>query len=400
VTQALKHTPGAYPLFDPGGINAQKTVNTVKVIMTEGMHDIAIITLRGVPLDVPELQPGTPVQMPYGWFPLDTEMFYGYIDHVENHYDRAIPTGVNYEDVVCVGVSYALKDPFVGAWSNVQCSTLVKLVAQKYFLSTVVEDDDVQWPSITSPGDSAWCFLTALAAKVGYSLAVNKSQIRFTSVDLGMKRYWTGMPVFHSRNTVVNFGDQSISRFNSVQGETFPIAGHTKAVRSINGMDRNGNIVGWADDGSSLPSQLGRNTVYPFFGQQVSDQVVTSQSHAQAILAGMTQANRFNYQATATLAGLTTVKQGMPIVLQGIDSNQDGMWWVHEVTHKISTDGYSMDTCLGRDSLGDSGHRPTQGTAVGYTPNNPYTYTVTNVPATRMINKRWRAATASNVDIC
>jgi len=144
---------------------------------------------------------------------------------------------------------------------------------------------------------------------------------------------------------------------------------------------------------------MGYNSVYPFFGQQISDQVVTSQYHAQAILSGLTQKNRFHYQATATLSGLTTVRQGMPIVITGIDTNQDGMWWVQEVTHKIGSEGYSMDVCLGRDSLGDSGQRPVHGTAVAYTPKNPFAYAITNAPATRLLNRRWRAATQSNVDV-
>jgi hypothetical protein len=392
-------TPGAYPIFDPGGINAQKTVNRARVMMSESMHDTAIITLRNEPLDVPELQPGTPVVMQYGWHPVDVDTFYGYIDHVENHYDRALSSGVTYEDVVCMGVSYALKDPYVGSWINVKASTLVRQVAQKYFLSTVVEDEDALWPSIVSPGDTAWCFLTQLANKVGYSLACNKSQIRFTSADLGLRRYWSGMPVFQSRNAAVTYLEQSISRFTALQGEALPIAGHQKAIRSVTGLNPQGQIVGAVDDGSSLPSQLGYSSIYPFFGQQISDQVVTSQAHAQAVLTGMTQANRFNYQATATLSGLTSVRQGMPILLQGIDKNQDGMWWVQEVTHKILSEGYSMDVCIGRDSLGDSGQRPVQGTAVAYTPQNPFSYSIINAPVTQMIGKRWRAATVSNVDV-
>ena len=153
-------TPGAYPIFDPGGISAQKIVNRAKVIMTESMHDTAILTLRNEPLDVPELQPGTPVTMQYGYFPLDVDTFYGYIDHVENHYERHISTGVTYEDVVCMGVSYSMKDPLERSWSNVQASTLVQKVAQQYFLSSVVEDDDAYWPPswrrVSRPGPSSF----------------------------------------------------------------------------------------------------------------------------------------------------------------------------------------------------------------------------------------------------
>ena len=94
------------------------------------------------------------------------------------------------------------------------------------------------------------------------------------------------------------------------------------------------------------------------------------------------------------------VKQGKPIIIKGIDSNQDGVWWVQEVTHKILSQGYSMDVSLGRDSLGDNGLRPVQQTKVAYTPNNPFSYSISNLPETKLINNRWRAAYQFNVDIC
>jgi len=389
----------AYPIFDPGGIKAQKQVNRVKVMMTEGMHDTAVITLRGEEQNKPELQPGTPVKMQYGWASVDMDYFYGYIDHIETHYNWSIPDALEYEDVVCLGVSYGMKDPFVGTWTNVPASSIAQFIAAKFFLATLIEQGDYRWPSLGSPGSSAWSYLNQLANMNGYSLACNQSLLRFTSIDTSMKQNWPSMPVFRTRNSAQDFALQSISRFQVLQGDALPLETQTKAVRQINGVDlRTGKIVGAIDDASALNQNLlGRTAVYPFFGEQVSDVVVTSQGHAQAALAGMTQCNRFTYQATATLSGLTSVKQGMPIILTGIDSNQDGMWWVQEVTHKILSQGYSMDVCLGRDSLGDSGKRPIQGTTVAYQPNNPFVYAMTNTPATVLVNNRWRAANQFNV---
>lgn len=390
---------GAYPIFDPAGIKAQKTVNQVKVMMGEGMHDTAVITLRSESLARPELQPGTPMQMHYGWASLDMDWFYGYVDHTETHYDRAYPEGSTYEDVVCLGVSYALKDPIVGSWTNVPTSSLVQQVAQQYFLATVIETENYLWPQMASPGMSAWVWLKQLASKTGYSLACNKSLLRYVSIDTAMKQYGAGMPMFKSRNIAPNYFDQSISRFQVVQGEALPLAGHTKAVRRISGINlRTGATINATADTSNL-NTLGSNSVYPFFGQQISDVVVSDQGHAQAVLSGMTQCNRFAYQATATLSGLTSVKQGMPIIISGIDVNQDGVWWVQEVTHKFKSEGYSMDVCLGRDSLGDSGVRPVQTTAMAYTPGNPFTYAATNNPPTVLINNHWRAANQFNVSI-
>lgn len=388
----------AFPIFDPGGIASKKTVSTVKVMMTEGMHDTAIITLRSEATEAPDLQPGTPVCMQYGWNPADTDWFYGYVDHIETRYDKSLPDQSNFEDVVCLGASYALKDPFIGAWTNIQASALAQQISAYYFLGSLIENDDYSWPQLSNPGVSAWAFLNQLATKNGYSLAVNKTLLRFLSVDVALRCYGPFMPVFKTRNTAASLVQQGVSSFQAVTGESFTMARSNKAVRTIAGLDLNsGQIVGATNTGTQ--TILGNEAVYPFFSQQVSDTVVNSQGTAQSTLRGMAEYNRFSYRATATLTGMTTVKQGTPIVLNGIDSNNDGTWWVMDVTHKISSVGYSMDVCLGRDSKGDSGMRPIQGTTVAFSPMNPLSYAVINAPPTKLVNNRWRAANQFNVNV-
>jgi phage protein D len=371
-----------------------------KVIQTEGMHDTAIITLRDEATEAPELQPGTPMMMPYGYSPIDMGTFYGYVDHLQSHYERLIPDGSTYEDVVCMGVSYALKDPFVGSWTNVPASAVVQRIAQRYMLSLLVDTGDYAWPQLSSPGSSAWSYIGQLAQKIGYTFSCNKSLLRFVSIETSMRQHWVNMPVFKSRNAAPDPSQQSIIRFNSMQAETLPINGSNKAVRQVSGMDlRTGKIIGASDDGRGITTKLGATAVYPFFTKQISDTVVSSQGSAQATLAGMTEANRWSYRASATLNGLTTVVQGMPIVIMGIDSNNDGVWWCQEVCHKIESQGYSMDVVLGRDSIGDNGVRPIQATGVAYAKGNPFPYSSTNAPKTILVKNRWRAATSFQVNV-
>lgn len=389
--------PWGVAIFDPAGINATRTTVSVMVLQSEGMHDTAIITLRGESLSAPELQPGTPVMLTYGYKPSDLETFYGYIDHTAPHYDRSIPDNSEYEDIVCLGESWVMKDPYVGAWSSVKASALVGQIVAKYQLASLIENDDYTWPQLACQGDSAWSFLISLAKKLGYSLSCNKNLVRFVSITAAMTQHWGTMPVFKSRNAAPLTSQQGITRFQSVNGESLNLPGHTKSARSINGLDINtGQVVGAYDDGTSM-STLGTTRRYPFFMQQISDTVVNSQGSAVATLAGMTERNRFQYQACATLTGLTSVKQGMPIVLLGLDNNESGVWWVQEVKHKIKTTGYSMDVSLGRDSLGDSGLRPTGANAVAYSASNPFAYAIHSAPNSVLIRGRWRSASQYNV---
>lgn len=212
----------AYPIFDPAGRKAVKQTSRVKVMMSDAMHDTAVITLRGVSQNVPELQPGTPVQMQYGWANLDLDYFYGYVDHVETCYHWSIPDASEFEDVVCLGVSYALKDPFVGAWSNAPASSVAQMIANQYYLSSVIEPGDFVWSQLASPGESAWTYLKLLAKKIGYTLAVNESTLRFISVDTATSQYWPSMPMFRTRNSASEFAFQSISAFHVVQAMPCP----------------------------------------------------------------------------------------------------------------------------------------------------------------------------------
>jgi hypothetical protein len=277
----------------------------------------------------------------------------------------------------------------------------VEQIASQYFLASVVQDDDPIWPQLSCTGDSAWSYLTQLSAKTGYSLACNKTRIRFVSVDLSMQRYWSTMPIFVSRNAAPNGLQQTMSVFHSLTGESnSSYAGGTKAVRNIGGLDlRTGQIFSANNDATnSIP--LGRDQNYPFFGQQISDTVVVNQGAAQATLQGIADSNRWVYQAIATVSGLTTVRQGVPVVISGIDAVNDGIWWVQCVVHKIESWSYSLDLSLGRDSTGDKGVRAIQGTAVAFSPTNPFAYSISNAPPTTLVNNRWRAAYASNIDVC
>jgi hypothetical protein len=269
-------------------------------------------------------------------------------------------------------------------------------VANTYYISALVENDDYTWPQLSNPGCSAWVFVTQLANQLGYSLACNKTQMRFISVDLGLRNYWPTMPVFLTRNTSPNVGGQGVDCFQAVTGETFTAPGASRAVRTVAGIDSlSGQVVRASNDASSLVP-LGQTTAHPFFHQQVSA-VVTSQGHADATLMGAVQRNRFPYQATATLSGMTVIKQGMPLVISGIDTVNDGVWWVREVVHCISSVSYTMDVCLGRDSKGDSTLRPYLGAAVAYSPQNPIAYAVANAPITRLVNNRWHSSYQGNV---
>jgi hypothetical protein len=118
-----------------------------------------------------------------------------------------------------------------------------------------------------------------------------------------------------------------------------------------------------------------------------------------AALMGLAQQNRFHYMAEANLSGDPAVTQGMPIVITGISAKDDGVWWVHEVRHKISSPGYSMDVKLGRDSSFDNNVRPTLVTTTGFTQVNPFAVSLSQIPPTILVGQLWRAKYQANIEV-
>jgi phage protein D len=381
-------TPYAVPVFDVGGARSVKTTNRLEIIQTVGMHDTAVVTLRGEDMSAPNLVPGTTVMITYGWKPLQLDVFYGYIDHIGSSYEKGTPTVTTYNDVVCLGASYAMKDPVVGAWSNTQASSLVASAAATYGLSSLVQNDDYTWPQLSAPGCSAWEFLVSLANKLGYVLACNKTQVRFVSVDETLNQYLPTMPTFMTRASAPNVAMQSINNFQATTGESFPMPGRAKARVIAGGIDqRTGQVVN-VSNSNSITSTLGARRTMPFFNQVQSDLVVRDQEEAQAALSGLVQHNRFNNFATASLAGDASVAQGMPIYLTGINPLDNGVWWVEEAVHRFTYTTYSTDVSLGRDSTKDRGLRPIS---------TPYARRSFTAPPTVLIKNRWRAAHQSAI---
>ena len=389
----------ATPVFDPGGINGVKTVSRVKITQTEFLHDMAVITLRGADMSAPELQPGTPVQITYGWQNVQNIGFYGYIDHIESSYARMEPLEVRYNDVICLGASYVLKDPITGTWTSVRASDLAQQIAGRYYLSVFVEIGDTLWPQIGTPGTSAWSFLVSLAQKLGYTLACNQTLLRFTSVDAALAQSWNSMPIFRNQVSAPSLSYQTLQRFKAIQGESLNLPGHSRATRTAGGINPLTGQVITVTDNASAVSAMGKSVPYPFFTQSQTDLVVNDQFQGQASLAGLQQQNRFHYLAEATLSGDASVVQGMPIVLTGLDAKDNGVWWVQEVTHEIKVNSYIMMVQLGRDSSGDSGARPVTSKAVAFDEGDPFAYALANIPPTTLVNNRWRSAYQSNTQV-
>lgn len=383
-------------VFDPLGLAKEKTIATVDIYQEEKAHDICIISVRGEDSTSPEFATGTPVHVRYGWGPSRVEDFYGYVNHVEPPYMRQVyGQSAYYMDVVLVGASYVFKNGFSKIFTDTKASTVVEQLSNSNYFASLVETDDGPWDQLSCPGISGWEFLVELADRLGWLVMCNKSQIRFMSYDRALARNSTVVPTFRTKNSASLSSQETISSFNVLQGETVPNPSGTKALRVVSGVDpRLSKPYTVQNDASGL-SIIGNTTTAPIFTAMHTDIVTSDSISAQQQVDSATQSNRFHIQAQAVVNGDPSVTQGIPVILLGIDSNSDGVWYVEKVIHHLEFMSYTMTLTLGRDSHGDSGYRSKQSPIVSWSLLDPYATNNIIPPQTILVNGRWRAASQS-----
>jgi hypothetical protein len=92
------------------------------------------------------------------------------------------------------------------------------------------------------------------------------------------------------------------------------------------------------------------------FVKHLPFEVATSLSDAKYIAEDIAESYRYNYRASALLAGDANVKVGEVIYLDGLDQNMSGYWTVLEASHTFGwgNRAYQIEVKLGADKIGDS----------------------------------------------
>lgn len=378
-------------LLDPAGSKVSPIVTDARVIQADRAHDIAVLRIRGMDPTTPAFLTGTPVMVDYGWSPVDVSRFYGYVNHVvpEHRHDVHPSLATMYAVVVCVGASYGARDATSAAWMNAQVSSLIEGLAKKYRFSGTVEVGDPVWPQLSNPGTSDWRFASEQAAKLGWSLAVNQTHLRFMSLEKIVSRYTNTIPTFWTKTSAPDISFFTLNSFKVQQGETAHVDHHVKAIRVTSNVDR---LLGEFTIESTPPAPLlAAASAAPVFHIFETDVPADSKGVAANALLGVHKDNRFYIQAEAVVAGNTKVTQAMPVLLLGLGSAHQGVWFVQRVEHHITADNYVCRLSLGRDGLMDNGLRPARSTdqARGVADINAFSSTV---PSTVLINGGWRSS--------
>lgn len=381
----------AVAFFD--GERSPTPTESVRVLQKEFHHDIAVVTIYGENAESRKYRTGAPVEIQYG-APSNVEHFFGYVNHIEPVFEQErVSRNLRKTKVVCVGASWALKAPLQKAYTGRTATSIIREIAEANKFTTDVEESDVVWQQLASPGKTQWEFLVSLAKQIGFTLYCNQTEVRCFDQFAHLRSGKGALP-FYAGQEVGSPTLVTVKEFRPISGETTPVGGE-KAKRIAYGVDpRRASVVKVTDDMSTTVT-LGREASAPIFEKFEQDLVVTDPQQAAQRLGAVTKANRFHLQATATIIGDTRVTQGSIIAILGAGDRNSGYWYVQEVEHKADQQAYVMDVCLGRDSYGQTTVLTPSGTRVLRERYNPFDSRVAIPPPTVFVNGQWRSAYAA-----
>jgi hypothetical protein len=368
---------------DPENRSSWVTASTCEVEMAPYAHDLAHVTLMGVQdIDVATWVTGTPVHLQWGRSPNQVTDFYGYLVSTTRHWSQGDRSALSsrFMDVWCIGASMWMRNGYTGSFGNQTGASIAESLANEFRLSIDSTPTTFAWPAKNAAGVSAWSFLAELAKADGRILACNGTTLRYTSPTALLDRGVSSVPTFYEKDSGVG---QTVLSMETENTQMSAVAGRRRLNRVLRTIDpRTGQVIVASDSG---PAQaLSGAPVAALLTEYPIDMTASSPAAAEARLQGEGVANRFPIRATALLAGDTRVVQESPVVLEGLGSRDSGIWQVLTVKHRIAKAHYSLECELGRDTLSDSGARPS--VPPGIVPLGG------GAPGSRLVNGVWQTA--------
>jgi len=329
----------------------------VRVALSQGeyRHEIMTATVSSMSTDSKRYQTGVPVELVWGDSPTNKQLFLGYVSHVEPMYDSGRYSTDTHarKNVVCMGASFVYKNAAYLNLKNVTASVMARrMCTVMRFDSSGVQDHDRVWPTLTQGGKSYWLYLAELAQRIGYTMYARGTDLYFHDRLSAAARFRGQVPSFST-------GGGGLAKFESQVGKSTPMGGEL-ADRVLYGTDsRTGRpILGQQQNARQKPL-LGREGLAALFVQGETGRAVDSPQEARDELSAMARQNQLPVTAKIKVRGNPKVQVGGLVHLGGIDSVNDGLWYVTGTKHVFDgPNEYMTEALVGRDAVVAASNMP------------------------------------------
>jgi phage protein D len=332
-----------------GGAVDTKNIVSTEIVFSENKHDMATLTYSGFPASAITVYKGLPVYIRFGNNAANILEFHGYVAYVEaNSFTRmgtVNDSRIQEAKVVCVGVSYNMKQTSSTVYKNITLPKLVKAIANKYSFSYSVPNNNFTIPSVDQTSQSDWEVLISTANKLGYFVTVNNTHI---TVYDPFSSYYRALPATTlntletSEGTVRKPGN--VLEFKGTFGDITPHgSSHNYVLKSI---DSKGKPIQYSttnSQGSGLGRQVSRR-----FTQEITVNATTKEALKQYADGYLKKSVPLH--ADVTTMGISTVFPGSIVLVNNYKSEFDGYWVVEEARHVINTNHYMTHLHIKTDS--------------------------------------------------
>lgn len=312
----------AYVEIVVGGYHPRHVLTEVEIRQYNYQHDLALVYMRGTPIEVQTYRRGTPVQIAWGYPPNDYEHFYGYLNARREKHTAYTQDAMTVLQIV--GASWPMKGQTQRAWSNVSDSYIAKAVALQYGLEAVVDPSPLIPAQIVQSNESDWAFLVRRAKAIGYHFFVTRTTLYF--ID---PLRW----VVPERARLIS-GDSHPKLFSFDPDTGANPSNAQFASRSVRGVNEVTNEVVAATSNPSLDTQFSPESLEPPF-HVFDDMPVDSTDFARVSVTGSEMSNRLWITAKGASEGIPNLASTRVLDVN-VPGENGGLWLVTGVKHRLT----------------------------------------------------------------
>ena len=343
-----------YTVSFPTLPSIQKQPTFVELIQKQNNHDILVLRFTvSSSMWFENLKTGVPVKFTWSQGHR-SKVWYGYVSFVS----KEIATQkINIMEVYCVGASFVLKEGAVRVFPNTTVTEAVKQIATEFGLNFIGESDNRKFDQLVIAGHSYWEWIVEYAAKIGYGVYVEESNLIFRPLDRLIDHTISESPILDWSNPYANIEQEqygkSLEYFKVLNGE-FIESDLQRSIKVVSGVNPSTSaLTSYKSDPKDLGTKLRANTSDVYFSEYRGDHVVHTDLDSQSASEGSAQLVRFNLPAFARGKGDPRFKPYSTVYVQNTGHLTDGYWVVKEVRHKFTRNSlYEAYLSLVTDGMG------------------------------------------------
>ena len=247
-------------------------------------------------------------------------------------------------EIICLGLTFLMKDSKSGVWINKTIDDVVKVIAKRNGLKSIVSGHPARYSQITQQGESDWEFLQRLAEMSGYTIAVKDKTIFFRTIDEIVSESIGGMPILFQEQTFMpafsSLEEQTLDRITPLYGDYLESPDlPNNSIKITRGVDPIKAITFTSTESPKNKQQVRKTKSDPIFNQELTNVVVNTKEFSQSVAKAKAAKARFNMPADFQSQGDPRITPNSLVEVQGILDDADGYWLVHKVTHYLNVNG-------------------------------------------------------------